>query len=58
MRNKLKKFFPANVKTTITYESTKLSLQFPVKGKTKFKHQLNLVYFSKCPEVNCKGDVN
>ena len=43
-----------NVKTTIGYQNTKLSPQFSVKYKTKFKHQHNLVYFCKCPDFKCK----
>ena len=31
-----------------------MSTQFPVKDKTKFKHQHNITYFSKCPEIDCK----
>ena len=54
MKKKLKKCLPANVKTTITYESTKLLSQFHVKAKTKFEYQYNLVYFSKCFDVHFK----
>ena len=50
----MRKCFPANVKTTITCEGMRLFPQFPVKDKNKFEHQDNLVYFTKCPDVNCK----
>ena len=53
MKRQLKKSIPPNVKTCITYESTKLSTQFPVKDRTKFEHRHNIVYFSHCPNVTC-----
>ena len=51
MKRQLKKSIPSNVKTCITYEGKKLSTQFPVKDRTKFKHRNNMVYFSHCPNV-------
>ena len=40
----MKKYLPATVKTTISYEGIKLLSQFPIKDKTKFEQQLNLFF--------------
>ena len=53
MKKQLKKRIPSNVKTWITYQGTKLSTQFPVKGRTKFEHRQNVVYFNRCPSASC-----
>ena len=53
MEKQLKKSILSDMKTYITYECTKLSAQFPVKNRTKFKHRHNIVYFSRCPNVTC-----
>ena len=53
MKTHLKKCLPVNAKTTIRYEGTKLSTQFPVKDKIIEDHH-DLFYFSKCPDFNCK----
>ena len=39
------------MKTCITHEGTKLSIQFRVKDRTKFEHRHNIVYFGRCPNV-------
>ena len=56
MKKHLKKTLPENVKTIITYQSKKLSSKFPTKDKTEFQHQNNLVYYSRCPNYQCKED--
>ena len=45
-----------DIKTIISYESTKLSTKFPVKDKTDFQHKHNVVYYGKCPNEGCKDD--
>ena len=34
----------------------KLASKFPVKDQVKFQHQNTVVYYGKCPNVNCKED--
>ena len=43
------------MKTCITYESTTLSTQFPVKDRTKFEHRHSVVYLSRCPNTTCNN---
>lgn len=54
----LKKCPPVYVKKyhyiTKLKQGTKLSVQFSLKGKTKFEHLYDLVYSMKCLCVNCK----
>ena len=52
----MKKTLPESVKTIITYQNKKLSSKFPTKDKTGFQHQNNLVYYSQCPNDQCKED--
>ena len=53
MKKQLKKTLPGDVNTMISYKSTKLSTEFPVKDKTDFQHKNNVVYHSKCPSEGC-----
>ena len=53
MKRQIKKSILLNVKTCITYKGTKLSIQFPVKDRTKFEQRHNIVYFIRCPNVTC-----
>ena len=56
MKKQLKRTLPDDVKTIISYKSTKLSTKFPVKDKTDFQHKHNVVYFGKCPNEGWKDD--
>ena len=56
MKKQLKRTLPDDVKTIISYKSTKLSTKFPVKDKTDFQHKHNVVYYGKCPNEGCKDD--
>ena len=53
MKKQLTKTLPGDVNTMISYKSTKLSTKFPVKGKTDFQRENNVVYHSKCPSEGC-----
>ena len=56
MKKHLNKSLPTEVKTTVTYQSKKLGTKFQLKDKTRFNHQNNLVYYSKCPNKTCNED--
>ena len=56
MKKHLNKSLPTEVKTTVTYQSKKLGTKFQLKDKTRFNHQNNLVYYSKCPDKTCNED--
>ena len=56
MKKQLKRTLPDDIKTIISYKSTKLSTKFPVKDKTDFQHKHNVVYFGKCPNEGWKDD--
>ena len=43
-------------KVTVKYQSKKLGTKFHLKDKTRFNHQKNLVYYSKCPNKTCNED--
>ena len=47
------KVVQTNVKTCIAYSGTKLSSQFQIKVQTKKDHQHELLYYAKCPELQC-----
>ena len=49
----VKKVLPKNYTTQNVYKSKKLGLYFNIKDSTKLEHQLDLTYFTQCPEVNC-----
>ena len=38
-----------NVNVCVSFTSRKLGTCFPVKDKTKFEHNFNCTYYSKCP---------
>ena len=54
MKKQLKKTLPEDVNTMISYKSTKLSTKFPLKEKTDFQHNNNVVYHIKCPSEGCQ----
>ena len=56
MKKQLKRTLPDDIKTIISYKSTKLSTKFPVKDKTDFQHKHYVVYYGKCPNEGCKDD--
>ena len=56
MKNHSKTKLPEDIKTMITYKSTRLSTNFPVREKTDFKHKNDVVYHSKYPNEGCKHD--
>ena len=56
MKKHLNKLLPIKVKTTITYKVKKLGTKYQLKNKTKFNHQNNLVYYSKCLDKTCNKD--
>ena len=56
MNKHLNKSLPTEVKTAVTYQSKKLGSKFQLKDKTRFNHQNNLVYYSKCPSKTCNKD--
>ena len=56
MKKHLNKSLPTEVTTTVTYQSKKLGTKFQLKYKTRFNHQNNLVYYSKCPDKTCNED--
>ena len=56
MKKQLKRTLPDDVKTIISYKSTKLSTKFPVKDKTDFQHKHNVVYYGKCGNEGCNED--
>ena len=45
---------PNNIGTKVVYTETKLGSNFHIKGKTKFDHKHDLVYYVKYPE--CQED--
>ena len=56
MKNQLKRILPGDIKSAISYKSTKLSTKFPVKYKIDFQHKYNVVYYGKYPSKGCKDD--
>ena len=57
MNNNIQQILPNNGKTRITYTGTKLGTKFQIIDLTKNQHEFNgLIYYSKCPEQNCKED--
>ena len=53
MKKQLKRTLPKDIKSMITYKSTKLSTEFLVKDKTDFKYNF---FYSKCPNEGYKDD--
>ena len=56
MKKQLNKSLPTELKTTVTNQSKKLGTKFHLKDKTRFIHQNNLVYYSKCPNKTYNED--
>ena len=56
MKKHIRKTLPENVQAIVTYQSTKLSIKFKVKDKIEFYHQIDLVYYGKCPNQTCTED--
>ena len=44
---------PTGIVTKIAYVDTKLSTFFRVKDVNKFKHNHDLIYQGRCPEIDC-----
>ena len=40
----------------VTYQIKKLASKFSVKNKIDFQNQINVVFYGKCPNPNCKDD--
>ena len=43
-KKQLIRTLPDDIKTIISYKSTKLSTKFPVKDKTDFQHKHNVIF--------------
>ena len=56
MKKHLNKLLSIKVKTTVTYKGKKLGTKYQLKNKTKFNHQNNLVYYSKCLDKTFNKD--
>ena len=56
MKKDLSKALPSKMKTMVTYQWTKISTKFNIKDQTKIQLQNNMVYYGKCPNINCKND--
>ena len=53
MKKAVHKLLPENANTQISNTERKFSICFQIKDKSKFDHQHNLVYHSKCPSELC-----
>ena len=49
MKKQVKRTLPNDIKTLISYKSTKFSTKFLVKNETDFQHRENVVNHGKCP---------
>ena len=52
----LNKSLHTEVNTTVRYQNKKLGTKFQLKDKTRFYHQNNLVYYSKCLDKTCNEE--
>ena len=52
LKKNLNKLLPNNLKIQVIFTGQKLSTQFDVKDRTKFKSKQDIIYFGKCPEQN------
>ena len=55
MNNNIQQIIPNNVKPRITYTGTKFQMKDFTKNH-KHEHKHDLIYYSKCPELNCDKD--
>ena len=53
LQKRLHNLLPNHINTQVTYTGKKLSTCFNIKDQTKFEHQHDIVYYGKCPEVDC-----
>ena len=53
IKTSTKKSFPKKHSVRIILIGTKLSLQFNIKYDTNKQHKHDLVYFSRCPFIDC-----
>ena len=53
LQKRLHNLLPNHIITEVTYTGKKLSTCFNIKDQTKFEHQHDIVYYGKCPEVDC-----
>ena len=56
MNYSIQRILPENVKTRITYTSRKLDTKFQINNLTKNPYEHDLIYYNKCPELNCNKD--
>ena len=52
LKRNLNKLLPTSLKIQVIFTGQKLSTQFNVRDRTKFKHKQDIIYFGKCPEQN------
>ena len=53
MKKRMKSLLPTDIVTKIAYVGNELSTCFCVKGVTKFKHNHEIIYQSRCLEIGC-----
>ena len=53
MKKRMKNLLPPDIVTKIAYVGNKLSTCFRVKEVHKFKHNHNMIYQGRCPEIGC-----
>ena len=51
----MKSLLSTDIVTKIAYVGNKLSTCFSVKGITEFKHNHEIIYPGRCPEIGCNG---
>ena len=52
-KKRLRKIFTNNVKPRIAFTRTKVGTSFQIKDKIQMKHNHDIVYYNKCPGVQC-----
>ena len=53
MKKRMKSLLPPDIVTKIAYVGHKLSTCFRVKDVHKFKHNHDMIYQGRCPEIGC-----
>ena len=53
MKKIMKCLLPTNIVTKMAYVGNKLGTSFCVKDVTKFKHNHDIIYQDRCPEIAC-----
>ena len=56
VRKIIKKLLPSNIKGQVVFTGNKLSSCFNIKGKTKFEHIHDVIYYGTCPETMCNDN--